>query len=108
MERQGREGRGCSLYVKKWIDCTELSLKNSNKQVENLWVKIRGEVNKGSLAVGVYYRPPDLVEPVDEVFLLQLQKPSNSQALTMLEDFNHLDVCWKSGTVNCMWSRSLL
>ena len=31
---QGRRGRGIALYVKKWIDCEELSLKNSHKQAE--------------------------------------------------------------------------
>ncbi|GAB0207707.1 hypothetical protein GRJ2_003236400 [Grus japonensis] len=36
-DRRGRMGGGIALYVKKWIDCEELSLKNSHKQVESLW-----------------------------------------------------------------------
>ena len=56
----------------KWIDGEELLLKNRQEQVESLWVKIRGGTNKGQLVVGVYYRPPDQEEPVDEISLLLL------------------------------------
>ena len=55
--RKERRGGGCPLWKKeKRIDCTELSLKGSDEQVESLWVKIRGQANKGNLVVGVYYR----------------------------------------------------
>jgi len=40
-DRQGRRGRDITLYIKKWIECEEQSLKNSHKQVESLWVRIR-------------------------------------------------------------------
>lgn len=55
-------------YVKKWIDCEELSLRNNHKQVESLWFKIRGQTNKGHLVVSVYYRPSGKGKPV-EAFL---------------------------------------
>lgn len=35
-DRQGQRGRGVALHVKRWIDYTELSLKNSDEQVESL------------------------------------------------------------------------
>ena len=35
-DRRGRRGGGVALYVKKWIDCEELSLKNGHEQVESL------------------------------------------------------------------------
>ncbi|GAB0203601.1 hypothetical protein GRJ2_002825700 [Grus japonensis] len=70
-DRRGRRGRGVALYVKKWIDYVELSLKNSHKQVERLWLRVRDCGNKGNLVVGVYYRPPSRGEPIDKVFLLQ-------------------------------------
>ena len=73
-DRQRRRGRVVALYIKKWIDSEELSLKNSHEQVESLWVRIRDRGNKGNLVVGVYYRPPDQGEPIDKAFLLQLQK----------------------------------
>jgi len=41
MDRRGRRGRGVARYIKKWLDCDELSLKNSHNQVESLWVRIR-------------------------------------------------------------------
>ncbi|GAB0208942.1 mitochondrial enolase superfamily member 1 [Grus japonensis] len=37
-DRRGRRGRGVALFVKKWIDGEEVSLKNSHEQVESLWV----------------------------------------------------------------------
>jgi len=36
-----RQGARVALYVKKSIACTELSLKNSKEQIENLWEKTR-------------------------------------------------------------------
>ncbi|GAB0203436.1 hypothetical protein GRJ2_002809200 [Grus japonensis] len=107
-DRRGRRGRGVALYVKKWIDCEELSLKNSHKQVESLWVRIRDQGNKGNLVVGVNYRPLNQGEPIDKAFLLQLQEASCSQALILLGDFNHPDICWKSSTASCRQSRRLL
>ncbi|GAB0190587.1 mitochondrial enolase superfamily member 1 [Grus japonensis] len=38
-DRRGRRGRRVALYIKKCIDCEELSLKNSHEQVESLWGK---------------------------------------------------------------------
>ena len=107
-DRRGRRGREVALYVKKWIDCEELSLKNSHEQVESLWVRIRDRGNKGNLVVGVYYRAPDQGEPIDEAFLLQLQEASRSQVLILLGDFNHPDICWKSSTASCRQSRRRL
>ncbi|KAK4831258.1 hypothetical protein QYF61_016728 [Mycteria americana] len=63
--------------------------------------------NKPPVAVLVG-RLPNQWEPLDEVFLLQLWEASRSQALILLEDFNHLDICWKSGTASCKQSRRLL
>ena len=84
-------GRGIVLHVKEWIDCTELSLKNSNEQVESLWIKIRGQANKGDIMVGVYYRPPDQGKPVDEAFLLLVREASHvSDPAAGLQSPRHL------------------
>jgi len=99
---------GIALYIKKSIQCEELSLKNSHKPVESLWVRIRDGGNKGSLVVGVYSRPPDQGEPTDEAFFLQLQEASCSQFLILLRDFNHPDIYGKSNTASCRRSRRLL
>jgi len=73
-DRRGRKGGGVTLCIKKWIECEELCLKDSHKQVENLWVRIRDQGNKANLVAGVYYSPPDQGEPIDEDFLVQRQE----------------------------------
>ena len=60
-------------------------------------MKIKDWSSKGHLVVGVCYRTPDEEEAVDEAFLHQLQKVSRSQALVLMGDFNHPDICWDSG-----------
>jgi len=110
-EKTGRkEGyrKEVALYVKEWINCTEQSLKNSDEYVESLWTKVKVQANKGKLMVGVYCTQPDQQEPVGEVFLLQLQEASCSQAPILLGDFSHPDICWKRSTARCKQPRRLL
>jgi len=94
--------------AKKWIDCKELLLRNSHRQVESLWVKVKEQTNKGHLVVGVYYKLPCQGESVDEAFLLQLQEALCLQALILMGDFKCLNVCWESHTAGCKQSRRLL
>lgn len=77
--KEGETGAGVAFCVKRWIDHTDLSLKDSVWQDESLLEKIRVQVNKENLVVGIYYRPPDQEEDVDEEFLLQLQEAPCSQ-----------------------------
>ena len=56
------------------------------------WVQTKERSGKGQLVVGVYNRPPDQGEPVDEAFLLQLPEASSLQALVLMGDFNHPEV----------------
>jgi len=67
--------------------------------VESLWVKIREGSTKDM--VGVYYRPPDQGEPVEEAFLVQLQEVSCSQTLILMGDFNHTGICWENNVMIC-------
>lgn len=76
-DRKGRRGRGVALYLKRYIECKELPLRNSHEQVESLWVKVRDWTSKGHL--------------VDKAFLLQLQEVLTGSHL--LGDFNHLLGC---------------
>ena len=62
---------------------------------------VRDGGSEGSLVIGVYYRPSDQSETVNEAFYLQLQEALCSQALVLLRDFNHPDIC-------CRQSRRLL
>lgn len=56
----------------------------------------------------VVYRPPDKEEAVDKALLLQPQEVSRLQALVLMEDFNHPDICWQDNMVSCKRSRRLL
>jgi len=69
-EGQGKRGGRVGLYVRNWIDCEDLYLRNSHDQLENLWVKIKDRSSKGHLGAGVCCRPPDQEEAVDEAFLI--------------------------------------
>jgi len=52
----------------------------------------------GDVIVGVYYRPPDQEEEVNEAFYRQLKVALQSQALVLMRDFNQPDICWKDHT----------
>ena len=56
--------------------------------------------NKGQANMGVCYRTPDEEGEVDEAFYRQLEAASQSQALVLMRDFNHPDICWKSNMVS--------
>jgi len=107
-DRQGRRGRGVALYVKKWIEREELSLKNNHEQVEILWVRIGDRGKNGNLVVGVYCRLVDQGQPIDEAFFLKIQEASCLKSLVLLGDFNHPDICWKRSTASCRHSRRFL
>jgi len=57
-DRWGKKCGGVALYLKKSIQCEELSLKNGHEQVKSLRVRIRDRSNKGNLVMDVYYRLP--------------------------------------------------
>ncbi|GAB0199938.1 mitochondrial enolase superfamily member 1 [Grus japonensis] len=62
----------------------------------------------GDTVVGVYYRPPDQDEEVDEAFYRQLEVALRSQALVLMGDFNHPDICWKGNMAKHAQSRRFL
>jgi len=45
---------------------------------------------------------------VDKAFLFQLQEALHLQALILMGDANHTDVCWESNMVGCKQSRRVL
>lgn len=73
-KRQGGRNEWTVLCVKKWLDCKELSLRNSHVQVESLLLKLGTGPIKNHLVVRAYNRLPDQGMSVDEAFLLQLQE----------------------------------
>uniref|UniRef100_K7F1Q8 Reverse transcriptase domain-containing protein n=1 Tax=Pelodiscus sinensis TaxID=13735 RepID=K7F1Q8_PELSI len=105
--RQGRKGGGVALYVREHYDCSELQYKEGEKLVESLWVRFKG-ANSSDVVVGVCYRPPNQVDEVDEAFFEQLSEASRSQALVLMGDFNHPDICWETNTAVHRQSRKFL
>ncbi|GAB0203307.1 hypothetical protein GRJ2_002796300 [Grus japonensis] len=105
-DRQGRRGGGVALYVTEGLDCTELSV--GDDMVESLWVRIKGQANKGDVVVGVYYRPPSQDDATDELFFKELREASRSTALVLMGDFNLPDVNWEHHTADTSRSRSFL
>ena len=62
----------------------------------------------GDVIVGVYYRPADQEEEVDEAFYKQLKAASQSQVLVLMENFNHPDISWEDHTARHTQSRRSL
>jgi len=82
--------------VREQLECMELCLGVDEEQVERLWVRIKGQPHMGDVIVGMYYRPPDQEEEVNEAFYKQLKPASPSQALVLMGDFNDPDVSWEA------------
>jgi len=93
---------------RRCLEGTEVCLGEDEERVESLWVRIRGQVHKGDAIVDVYYRPPDQDEEVDGACYRQLKVASQSQALVLMGDFNHPDICWKDHTARHTQSRKFL
>jgi len=67
-----------------------------------------GSSSNLDITVGVYYRPPDQEEEIDEAFYRQLQAASQSQAPVLMGDFNHPDISWEDHTARQAQSRRFL
>ena len=81
----------------------ELSLGKDEELTKSFWVRMKGRAGTGDIIVGVCYRPPDQEDQADEVPYRQIGAASCSQALVLMGDFNHPDICWRdnmAGTSN--------
>ncbi|GAB0210021.1 mitochondrial enolase superfamily member 1 [Grus japonensis] len=107
-DRQGRRGGGVALYVNDHLECMELHLGMEEELTESLWVRIKGRAGAGDIIVGVSYRPPDQGDRADEAFYRQIGAASCSQALVLMGDFNHPDICWRDNTAERKQSRKFL
>ncbi|GAB0208586.1 hypothetical protein GRJ2_003324300 [Grus japonensis] len=84
----------------------ELHLGMDEEPTKSLWVRIKGRA--GDIIVGVCYRPPDQGERADEAPYRQIGAASRSQALVLMGDFNHPDICWRDNTAEHKQSRKFL
>ncbi|GAB0183515.1 hypothetical protein GRJ2_000816800 [Grus japonensis] len=92
-DRQGRKGRGGTVYVRECFD--HLELDDGDNTIECLWVRISRKANKADIMVTDCYRPPNQDEEADKIFYKQLGEVSPLLALVFMGDFNLPDVCWK-------------
>ncbi|KAK4806898.1 hypothetical protein QYF61_012619 [Mycteria americana] len=86
----------------------ELCLGMDEETPESLWVRIKEQTNTGGIVVGVCYRPPDQEEQADEALCKQIGAASHSQALVLMGDFKHPDICWRNNTAGHKKSRRFL
>ncbi|GAB0202677.1 hypothetical protein GRJ2_002733300 [Grus japonensis] len=76
--------------------------------IESLWVRIKGRAGTGDTIAGVCYRPPDQGDRADGALYRQIGAASRSQALVLMGDFNHPDICWRDKAAECKQSRRFL
>jgi len=107
-DRQGRRGRGLTVYVNDQLECMELRLGLNEEPTESLWVRIKGRSGTGDIIVGVCYRPPDQEDQADKALYRQIGAASCSQTLVLMEVFNHRDICWRDNTAGHKQSRRFL
>ncbi|GAB0185603.1 hypothetical protein GRJ2_001025600 [Grus japonensis] len=104
-DRQGRRGEAVTLYVN---DQLELHLGMDEEPTESLWVRIKGRAGAGDITAGVCYRPPDQGDRADGALYRQIGAASRSQALVLMGDFNHPDICWRDSAAGHKQSRKFL
>ncbi|GAB0202667.1 mitochondrial enolase superfamily member 1 [Grus japonensis] len=75
---------------------------------KSLWVRIKGSTGAGDIIAGVCYRPPDQGDRADGALYRQIGAASRSQALVLMGDFNHPDICWRDKAAECKQSRRFL
>ncbi|GAB0185725.1 hypothetical protein GRJ2_001037800 [Grus japonensis] len=106
--RQGRQGGGVALYVNDQLECMELHLGMDEELTESLWVRIKGRVGAGDIIVGVCYRPSNQEDRADEALYRQIGAASHSQALVLMGDFSHPNICWRDNAERHKQSRKFL
>lgn len=69
---------------------------------------MRGKGGTGDLIAGVCCTPPHQVERADEALYRQTEAALHSQALDLMGDFKHPDICWRDKTPGHKQSRKFL
>lgn len=77
-DRPGGHCNGVDLSVIQHSDCIELSLGENDERVESSCVRMKGQTNKGDIAVSICYRMPDWEEEVNMLLNRQLEAASQS------------------------------
>ena len=101
------EGGSVAIYTRRGTECEELSVKNSHKQVESLWVTETEAANGAALW---------LMSTTGHLIKQSLSmRPSTSsyrrhhyRKHCPVGGFQPPDICWKISMANCRQSRRLL
>ncbi|PKU38936.1 hypothetical protein llap_10761 [Limosa lapponica baueri] len=107
-DRPAGQGDGVALYVRERVERIELCQGVDDECVESLWVRSKGRANMGDTVLGVYYRPPDQEEKVNEAVYRQQEIASQSQALVLMGSFDYSDIWCKDSTARHTQSRRFL
>ena len=107
-DRQGRQGGGVAFCVNDQLECMELCLGMDEEPTKSLWVRTKGRAGTGDIIVEVCYRPPGQEDQAGEALYRQMGTASHSQALVLMRDFNHTDICWKDNTAGYKQFRRFL
>ncbi|GAB0180659.1 hypothetical protein GRJ2_000531200 [Grus japonensis] len=78
------------------------------ESTESLWVRIKERAGTGDTIVGVCYRPSDQEDRAEETLYRQIGAALHSQALVLMVDFNHPDICSRDNTAGHKKSRRFL
>ncbi|GAB0205898.1 mitochondrial enolase superfamily member 1 [Grus japonensis] len=96
------------LYINDQLECMELHLGMDEELTKSPWVRIKGRAGAGDFIAGVCYVPPDQGDRADEALYRQIGAASRSQALVLMGDFNHPDICWRDNAAEHKQSRKFL
>lgn len=102
--RKDRQRGGVALYMREQLESMELCLGMDEEPAECLWVWIKGRTGQSDIIAGVCSRPPDQ----DEALYRQVGVASYSQALVIMGDFKHPNICWWDNTAGHKQSRRFL
>lgn len=96
---------GC-LSSCQWHDGVQkLCLGMDEGPTESLWVRIKKRAGTGDITVWVCYRLPDQQDQEDEAIYRQRRAASHWEALVLMGDSKHPDICCRNSTAGHRQSR---
>ena len=92
-DRRERRGGGVILYIKKYIQAYEITLKSEADCEEAIWCNI--VTRNSTLTIGIVYRSPNIGQEEDVKFKKAIREVSKGECVIM-GDFNHDHIQWES------------
>ena len=88
-DRRERRGGGVILYIKKYIQAYEITLKSEADCEEAIWCNI--VTRNSTLTIGVVYRSPNIGQEEDVKFKKEVSKGE----CVIMGDFSHGHIQWE-------------